>query len=218
HYKLGAGVQYAFSPSLLMRGEAERYRINDSVGHHGAVTMLSVSLVVPFGRTDGPPPRAAYSPPPPVAAPAPPPVVVVMAPPAPAPMPAPVVPRRVSFSAESLFGFDKAQLRPEGKAALDTFARELQGTQFSTVQVEGHTDRLGTPAYNQTLSMSRAESVKSYLVTSGQVDPAKLAAVGKGETMPVTKPEDCKGNRASPALIACLQPDRRVEIEVIGTR
>jgi len=86
------------------------------------------------------------------------------------------------------------------------------------ITVEGHTDRLGSPAYNQKLSLQRAESVKSYLVTPGGIDAAKISAVGKGESVPVTKPGECKGNKPSPKLIACLQPDRRVEVEVIGTR
>jgi OmpA-OmpF porin, OOP family len=59
--------------------------------------------------------------------------------------------------------------------------------------------------------------VKAYLVSAGHVDAAKISTVGKSESVPVTKPEDCKGSKPSPKLIACLQPDRRVEIEVAGT-
>ena len=224
NYKLGAGLQYAFSPSFLVRGEAERYRINDAVGNKGDVNMFSISLVFPFGRSPAPAPRMAAAPvflapvvqaPPP---PPPPPPVVVAAPP-PAPIVAPPPPRRrVSFAAESLFTFDKSDLRPEGRAALDTFARELQGTQFDTITVEGHTDRLGSTAYNQRLSTQRADAVKGFLVASGKVDAGKIASAGKGESTPQTKPGDCKGNAANAKLIACLQPDRRVEIEVVGTR
>jgi OOP family OmpA-OmpF porin len=86
------------------------------------------------------------------------------------------------------------------------------------VTVEGHTDRLGTPDYNQRLSQERADAVKAYLVSTGKVDPMKITAVGKGESNPVTSPEACRGAAATAALIACLQPDRRVEIEVSGTR
>ena len=234
NYKVGVGVQYAITPSMLVRGEAERYRISDAVGVHGNVNMLSVSLVFPFGRAAAPPVRTAMTPPPapmPVApppAPAPEPVVVmvpaqpvVVVVPAPAPPP-PVVaaptPRRVSFSTDSLFGFDQYAVRPEGKTALDSFAHQLQGTNFDTITVEGHTDRLGTAAYNQKLSLKRAEAVKSYLVTSGGLHASKIAAVGKGETMPITKPGDCQGHKATAQLIACLQPDRRVDVEVFGTR
>lgn len=218
-YKLCAGLQYAFSPSFLVRGEAERYRINDAVGNRGDVNMFSLSLVFPFGRSPAPAPRAvapAYVAPVVAQAPLPPPPPVVVAPPP--PPPPPPVRRRVSFSAESLFTFDKSDLRPEGRAALDNFAKELAGTQFDTITVEGHTDRLGSEAYNQKLSTQRAAAVKAYLVASGKVDAAKISAVGKGESTPHTKPGDCKGNAANAKLIACLQPDRRVEIEVVGTR
>jgi len=215
---VGAGLQYAFSPSFLVRGEAERYRVNDAVGNHGDVDMVSISLVFPFGRTAAPAPRAAA---PAYVAPAPAPVVAQAPPPPPPPAPAPVMAperRRVSFSAESLFVFDRADVQPEGKAALDRFAAETRGTQFDVITVEGHTDRLGSPAYNQKLSTQRAEAVKSYLVSSGGFDAAKINAVGKGESTPVTQAADCKGNSPTPKLIACLQPDRRVEIEVTGTR
>lgn len=126
--------------------------------------------------------------------------------------------RRVSFSADSLFAFDNSDVRPEGKTALDNFTRELQGTDFNMIAVAGHTDRLGSEAYNQELSSQRAESVKSYLVNTGRMNAAKIAASGKGESSPMTKPDECKGSRPSAALIACLQPDRRVEVEVSGTR
>ena len=224
--KAGLGLQYAFSPSLLVRAEAEHYRIHDAVDRRGAVNLYSVGLVFPFGRTTTTAPRAAapaYVAPAP--APAPVPVPMAAAPP-PAPMPAPVVaaapappPRqRVSFSAESLFAFDQSTLKPEGTAALDGFARQLAGTQFDTIRVEGHTDRLGSDAYNQRLSMRRADAVKSYLVGTARLDGAKITALGKGKSSPVTKPEDCKGAKPSPKLIACLQPDRRVDVEVSGMR
>jgi OOP family OmpA-OmpF porin len=222
--KVGAGLQYAFSPSFLMRGEVTRFRINDAVGNHPNVNVYGVSLVFPFGRSASPGPRAqapayvAAAPAPmpePVAVPAPAPVVAVAPPP---PVVAPIPRRRVSYSAESMFGFDRAALTTDGKAVLDSFATELAGTEFDAIHVEGHTDRLGTEAYNQKLSQQRAEAVKEYLVTTGKVDPAKIVTVGKSESAPVTKTEDCKGNSPTPRLIACLAPDRRVEIEVAGTK
>jgi OOP family OmpA-OmpF porin len=93
----------------------------------------------------------------------------------------------------------------------------LAGASFDKVTVEGHTDRLGTTAYNQTLSQSRADAVKSHLVAAGRIDAAKVTAVGMGEAGPVTLPDQCKG-AASAKVIACLQPDRRVVIEVTGSR
>ena len=128
------------------------------------------------------------------------------------------MPQRVSMSAESLFGFDASAVKPEGRAELDKFARDLSTANYQTVVVEGHTDRLGSDAYNQTLSEERAMAVKNYLVTNGRLDSSKISAVGKGETQPVTKPGDCKGNSRTAALVACLQPDRRVDVEVTGTR
>lgn len=222
--KYGLGLQYAFTPDFLIRGEAERYRVNDAVGNRGDVNQYSVSLVFPFGRAPAPAPRpvaqAAYvAPPPPVVAPPPPPPVVVAAPPPPPPpvMAAPER-RRVSFEADSLFGFDQTSLRPEGRAKLDVFASELKGTSFEVVTVEGHTDRLGSTPYNQALSERRAEVVKAHLVSVGGLEAGKVSAVGKGETMPVTAADACKGSRPTATLILCLQPDRRVEVEVTGTR
>ena len=122
------------------------------------------------------------------------------------------------MSAETLFGFDAAQIRPEGRTALDTMGREIAVGRYEAVSVEGHTDRLGSSEYNQKLSQERADAVKSYLITSGGVSSASITAVGKGETEPVTQPEDCKGTTATKALVACLQPDRRVDVEVNGTR
>lgn len=220
--KLGLGLQYAFSPSFIVRGEVERYRVRDAGGRRGDVDLASVSLVFPFGQGSAPQRRAQtpmrvvqapMAPPPVVAPPAPPPVA------APAPAPARVpVPQRVSYGAESLFGFDTAALRAEGQQGLDKLADELEGARYDTVRVEGHTDRLGSAAYNQALSLRRAEAVKAHLVQSGRVDPGKIIAVGLGAAQPVTKPGECTGTRRTAQLVACLQADRRVEIEVVGTR
>lgn len=216
--KVGLGLQYEITPTMLLRGEAERYRVKDGVGNNGDVNVFSMSLVFPIGRST---PRTVVAMAQPVyVAPVepPPPAPVVVAPPPPPPPVAVISPKRVQFSADSLFTFDKAVVRPDGKAALDVFARELQGTRFSTVAVEGNTDRLGSEAYNQKLSQERADAVKAYLITSAGIDSQKITSVGRGESNPVTKPEDCKGTRANAALIACLQPDRRVDVEVTGER
>ena len=232
NYKVGAGLQYAFSPSVLGRAEVERYRVSEAVGGHGVVNTVTVGLVFPFGRSA--PMKTAMAAP--YVAPAPAPAPIVKAEPAPAPVvvqappppvvvvvaapPAPVIPprTRVTYSAESMFGFDKSTVQPEGMAALDTFSKELQGTRFDKVSVEGYTDRLGSAEYNQKLSMERAEAVKAYLVSKGGLDATKVTATGMSEGNPITKPEDCKGNKATAKLRACLQPDRRVEIEVTGTK
>lgn len=189
----GGGLQYAFKPSFLGRGKAERCRVNDAVKHTLDVSVLTPSLVFPFGSAETPAPCA-------------------MAPVYVAPL------RRVSFSAESPFGFDESAVQPAGRGALEGFVRELEDTRFQTITVEGHTDRLGSPACDQTRSRERADALKSCLVTSGRIDRAKITAVGKGEGSAVTTAGACKGDMPSAALIGCLQPDRRVEIEVSGTR
>jgi OOP family OmpA-OmpF porin len=231
--KWGVGLQYAFSNNFQMRVEGEEYRINDALGGRGKVRMYSASLVIPFGRQAQSAPRAAYVPPMPAPAPQPrmePPVVpMVMAPPPPvvvaqAPVAAPVavpmvVPlRRVKYEAESMFAFAASAVQPEGKLALDSFTADLAGTQYDNITVEGHTDRLGSTEFNQNLSLQRAEAVKEYLVQIRGISSGKISAVGKGEDVPVTQATDCKGTAQTAKLIACLQPDRRVEIEVSGTR
>jgi OOP family OmpA-OmpF porin len=214
NYKFGLGVQYAFTEALAMRAEVERYRINDAVGNKGDIDLVSVGLVYRFGdKSPTPVPRAA-APDLVAVAPAPEPVVVIPPPPPPA---APV-PKKVVFSADSLFDFDKENVKPSGREALDKFAADLRGTQFDVISVTGHTDRIGSDAYNKKLSTRRAEAVKTYLVEPAGIPAGKIVAKGISGSDPVTKPGECKGGKATKKLIACLQPDRRVEVEVSGTR
>ena len=223
-YQLGLGLQYELNPSMWVRGELERYRIKDAVGQRANVDLLSVSLVFPFGRAPAPRHAAvpAYVPPvyasPVVAAPAVmAPVATYVAPPV-AVVPVAPARQRVSLSADALFGSAKSTVRPEGKAALDTFSTQLGGATYDSIRVEGHADRMGSSGYNQTLSNARATSVKDYLVVHGKVDPAKISATGMSESSPVTAMADCSDRLPRARLIECLQPDRRVEIEVTGTR
>jgi OOP family OmpA-OmpF porin len=145
--------------------------------------------------------------------------VVASAPPPPPQKPAPVpkrAPQSVTFSADTLFAFDKSVLKPEGRTTLDDFARQLGGAQYEVVFVTGHTDRFGSNEYNQKLSERRANAVKDYL--AGKDVPAnRMNASGKGETQPVTQAGDCQGAKSA-KVIACLQPDRRVHVEVNGTK
>ncbi len=215
--KVGLGVQYAFNESLALRTEIERYRINDAVGNKGDIDLVSIGLIYRFGAKTPPPVPRAAAPEPVVLATAPQPVFVPP-PAAPPPPPKPPVPTKVTFSADSLFDFDQSSLKPMGQRDLDKFVADLSGTRFDVITVTGHSDRIGTHAYNLKLSARRAETVKSYLVQSSGIAPDKIAAKGVDGSDPVTRPGECKGSRASKALIACLQPDRRVEIEVSGTR
>ncbi len=133
----------------------------------------------------------------------------------PEPVPAPPPPEKLTFSADALFDFDSDVLKPNGKVALDEFVRGLEGINYDVIVAVGHADRIGNPDYNQKLSVRRAESVKSYLVSRG-VEGGRIFTDGKGETQPVTG-DTCQG-KGGKALKECLRPDRRVEVEVAGTR
>jgi OOP family OmpA-OmpF porin len=160
---------------------------------------------VGFNYAFSSPPVAAVAP-----APEPTPVAVVEAPPAPMPPPPPARFEKVTMSATELFEFNKATLRsPQPK--LDEIAAALQADMSITdIDVTGYTDRLGSDKYNQALSERRAVAVREYLVARG-IDGSRLKAVGKGESNPVVECNDKK--RAD--LIACLAPNRRVEVEQI---
>ncbi len=151
-------------------------------------------------------------------------VVVPQPPPSPAaaapkPVPVPMAPvaQNLRYSGDALFGFDKATLQPEGKTVLDDLVRELRGATYEKVIVTGHTDRLGSNAYNQKLSDQRAKTVRDYLIGQS-VGANVIEARGLGETQPTEETAACKGNTKSAKLIACLQPDRRVEVEMQGSK
>jgi len=152
-------------------------------------------------------PRAAPAapPPPPAAKPAPAPVPVPVKP-APAPAPKPVT-EKVTFAADVFFDFDKAVLKPEGKARLDDLVGKLGGTTLEVIIAIGHTDAVGGDAYNQALSVRRAEAVKAYLVSKG-IEPNRIYTEGKGKKQPI----------ASNATDAGRAKNRRTEIEIVGTR
>jgi OmpA-OmpF porin, OOP family len=126
------------------------------------------------------------------------------------PAPVPVVTpaqQKVTLAADVLFDFDKYALKPEGKAALDKVISDMKGLNLEVVIAIGHTDSIGTDAYNQKLSVRRAESVKSYFVSKG-VDANRVYTEGKGEKQPVADNKTRDGR----------QKNRRVEIEVVGTK
>ena len=152
-------------------------------------------------------------PPPPAPPPAPTP------PPPPPPPPAPTS-EKVTFAADALFDFDKATLRPDGRARLDDLVSKLAGVSLEVIIAVGYTDRIGSDAYNLKLSQKRAQAVKDYLVGKG-IEPNRVYTEGKGEANPVKQCPDpaAKGEvRNQKQLIDCLQPNRRVEVEVVGTR
>ena len=156
----------------------------------------------------------------PKAAPAPAPAPAVTPPPPPpppSPPPAPQV-QKITLATKALFDFDKAVLKPEGKAAIDreVIAKLNDVSKLELVLVTGHTDRIGSQAYNQKLSERRANAVRDYLVSKG-VARDKIETLGMGKTQPVP---GVVCNQAYPkerkALIECLAPNRRVEVEVKG--
>jgi OOP family OmpA-OmpF porin len=216
--KVGLGMQYAFTDALSLRAEIERYRVNDAVGNKGDVDLASIGLVYRFGGKTPTPVAQTYTPAPVIIAqapPPPPPIYVAPPPPPPAPV---AMPQRVSFSADSLFDFDSAAVKPTGRAELDKLASDLRGVDFDVINVTGHTDRIGRQAYNLKLSTQRAEAVGNYLVGAAGIPAGKINARGVNGADPVTKPGECVGNKVTQALIACLQPDRRVDVEVTGKR
>lgn len=130
--------------------------------------------------------------------------------------PAPLPPQTISLSSDVLFGFDKAIVSPKGKELLDQASVTILGMNGEKVRLIGNADRIGSSAYNQTLSTQRAYAVRDYLAFKG-VPLDRMQASGAGETQPVTQPDACVGGRSA-QLIACLQPDRRVDVEVHGSK
>ncbi len=209
----GAGFQWFWGQQIFLQADA-RYIYGftskdtwgEDLGSSGNV-MYRVGL----GWVFSPPPKPAE------------PIAVARAE-APKPTaPAPVAPKpsaeKVTLAADALFDFDKAVLRDDGKAKLAEFA--TQAKSLSTLEVitaVGYTDRLGKDAYNQTLSEQRAAAVKNFLVEQG-IDPNRVATEGKGKANPIAP---CTGlgaeNNRNKLLVECLQTNRRVEVEVIGTR
>lgn len=165
-----------------------------------------------------PPAAPPFKPaPPPPAKPAPKPAAKP-APAAPKPKPKPpaaVTPviEKVTLQSDALFDFDRAVIRKDAQSKLDDLTSKMKGVNLEVVIAVGHTDRIGSDAYNMKLSVRRAEAVKNYLVKKG-VPPNRVYTEGKGERQPVKKCTE----KSRKALIACLQPNRRVEIEVVGTR
>jgi OOP family OmpA-OmpF porin len=143
----------------------------------------------------------------------------------PAPKAAPATPQKpvpaapktvtVNFETEPLFSFDRSTIRADQRVKLDELISGLSGTRYDSITVVGHADRIGTDAYNKKLSERRASAVKAYLVKKG-IPSDKIQTEGRGEKESVTGAA-CNKARGK-ALISCLQPDRRVDVSVSGTK
>ena len=164
------------------------------------------AIVAPPAAAPAPAPAPAPAAP---AAPAP----AAAAPAAPAPAPAPAAPppppaaTKVTYAADAFFDFNKSVLKPEGKAKLDDLTSKVKGINLEVIIAVGHTDSVGSDAYNQKLSVRRSETIKAYLVSKG-VEKNRVYTEGKGEKQPVADNKTTEGRAKN----------RRVEIEVVGTR
>ncbi|MEJ8812591.1 outer membrane protein OmpA [Variovorax ureilyticus] len=127
--------------------------------------------------------------------------------PAPAPVPPAVAASKVTFAADAFFDFDKYVLKPEGRAKLDDLVSKIKDVNLEVIIAVGHTDWIGTKEYNQKLSVRRAEAVKAYLVSKG-IEKNRVYTEGKGKTQPIADNRTAEGRAKN----------RRVEIEVVGTR
>jgi OOP family OmpA-OmpF porin len=209
-------VAAACSPTMADNPQREGYVVDSrnnfvtsSAGYCWKTSQWTPALAV---EPCDPVPRKVVVAPEPKPAPPPPQVE-----PAPPPPPPKIVIQSVDLSTDALFAFDQAALRPEGRARLDDLARQLGDVRVDSVIVVGHADRIGSPEYNQKLSERRANSVKEYLASAVSIPADRINVEPKGATEPVTRREDCRG-KAGDEAIACLAPDRRVTVEVAGTK
>ena len=176
-----------------------------AAGCDGAIVAPRAAAPAP-----APAPRAAApapAPAPRAAAPAPAAAAPRAAAPAARPAPPPAAATKVTYAADTFFDFDKSVLKADGKAKLDDLAGKVKAINLEVIIAVGHTDSAGSDAYNQKLSVKRADAVKAYLTTKG-IEKNRVYTEGKGEKQPVADNKTDAGR----------SKNRRVEIEVVGTR
>ena len=199
NFKFGLGLQYNFTDAFGMRLEGERYRIDDAFDHNGDVDLISLGMIYRFGTGK----RVTRTVAQPAAAPAPaaaavPPMTVVV------PVAEPT--QRYCSILDFQFEVNQDDIQREEKEKLrviGTFLTKYPGT---TAVIEGHTDNVGQPSNNKLLSQRRADAVVAYLVQTLHVSPARLSAVGYGDSRPIgdnRTEEGKRANRRIGAIVAC---------------
>jgi len=173
-----------------------------------SITLSAIVLLAFAGCASTPEP----TPPAPAPAPAPAPQSLPAAPPA-APKAAAPKAEKVTTASTVNFDFDRYVIRPDARTKLDDLVGKLRNVTLEVVIAVGHADRLGGDAYNMKLSVRRADSAKAYLVSKG-IAASRVYTEGKGERQPV---KECKGDKKTKELISCLEPNRRVELEAVGS-
>jgi OOP family OmpA-OmpF porin len=175
-----------------------------------SITLSAIVLLAFAGCASTPEPAAPT--PQPAPAPAQPKQSLPVTPPA-APKAAAPKPEKVTTASTVNFDFDRYVIRPDARTKLDDLVGKLRNVTLEVVIAVGHADRLGGDAYNMKLSQRRSDSVKAYLVSKG-IAASRVYTEGKGERQPV---KECKGDKKTKELIACLEPNRRAEIEAVGS-
>lgn len=196
NYKAGLGVQYELTETIGLRGEAERYRINDAVNSRGDIDMLSVGLVIALGGKKPVPPKPSVAEEAKVIEPA---VIMVL-------VPVAVKTQKYCSILDIQFEIKQGEIQPEEKEKLNVVGVFLKKYPDTMAVIEGHSDNVGTDEFNQKLSQQRAESVVSYLKDSYHIAASRLTAVGYGASRPIADNSTNEGrqaNRRIGAVIAC---------------